>query len=167
MRMLLNDKYPIIDKFMSDSNIGGRKGRGIRDHVFVVNGIIHEHCKSRTKPISMQVLDYKSCFDSMWAEEVINDLFEAGVTDDKLALIQKINETNHIRVKTSAGLSSVKTVNNIVCQGDPWGSIECGVTVDGFGKDSLRPYLEPYHYKGKVPVPILGMVNNILAVSES
>ena len=37
MRMLINDKYPIIDKHMTDSNIGGRKDRGIRDHMFIVN----------------------------------------------------------------------------------------------------------------------------------
>ena len=43
MRMILNDKYEIIDSFMSDSNVGGRKERGIRDHLFVVNGIIHDH----------------------------------------------------------------------------------------------------------------------------
>ena len=29
MRMILNDKYDIIDQYMSDSNIGGRKQRGI------------------------------------------------------------------------------------------------------------------------------------------
>ena len=45
--------------------------------------------------------------------------------------------------------------------------MECGVTVDGFGKESLNPELQPYHYKGKVPVPLLGMVDDILAVSES
>ena len=89
MRMLLNDKYPILDKFMSDSNIGGCKGRGIRDNLFVLNGIIHEHCKSKTSPISIQILDYMSCFDSLWADEVMNDLYEAGVSDDKLALIKK------------------------------------------------------------------------------
>ena len=27
MRMLLNDKYDTIDEFMSDSNVGGRKGK--------------------------------------------------------------------------------------------------------------------------------------------
>ena len=96
MRMLLNDKYPILDKFMSYSNIGGRKGRGIRDHFFVLNGIIHKHCKSKTSPISIQIVDYMSCFDTLWADEVMKDLYEAGVTDDKLALIKKINETNHI-----------------------------------------------------------------------
>ena len=167
MRMLLNDKHPIIDEHMTESNIGGRKNRGIRDHLFVVNVVIFEHCKSKTNPISFQIMDFKSCFDSLWELEVINDLFEAGVTDDKLVVIHKLNETNHIRVKTPAGLSSVKTVENVVGQGDPWGTTECGVMVDGFGRDSLKEELEPYMYKGTVPVPLLGMVDDIFIISES
>ena len=135
MRMLL--KYQIIDDYMSDSNVGGRKDRSIRDHLFVVNGILHEHSKSKTKPISIQILDYKNCFDSLWQDEITNELFEAGVQDDKLALLHAINETNNIRVKTPAGISDVNTVRNNICQGDPWGSIQCDVTVDGFGKESL------------------------------
>ena len=105
-------------------------------------------------------MDYKSCFDSLWADEVTNDLFEAGVTDEKLALIHKINEIDHIRVITPVGLSDVNTVENIVCQGDPWGSTEW--MVDGFGRDSLNPELEPFKYKKMIPV--LGMVDDVLTV---
>ena len=112
-------------------------------------------------------MDFQQCFDSLWAEKVINDLYKAGVTDDKLNLIQKLNETNHIRIKTPAGLSDVETVENIACQGDPWGSTECGVMVDGFGRDSLKPDYEPYKFKDIVPVPLLGMVDDILIISES
>ena len=39
--------------------------------------------------------------------------------------------------------------------------------VDGFGKDSLSPELHPYKYKGKVPIPLLGMVDDIFMISES
>ena len=167
MRMLLEDKYKIIDEFMSDSNVGGRKEKGIRDHLFIVNGIIHDHCNSKSKPVSIQILDYKCCFDSMWQDETTNELFNAGVEDDKLALLHKINEINHIKVQTSVGLSNVKTVKKIICQGDPWGSIECSLMIDGFGKASLAEWMEPYRYKGTVPVPLLGMVDDILAISES
>ena len=59
------------------------------------------------------------------------------------------------------------TVENVVCQGDPWGSTECGVMVDGFGKDSLNPNLEPGRYKDTVEVPLLGIVDDILIVSQS
>ena len=65
------------------------------------------------------------------------------------------------------GLSNVKTVKKIICQGDPWGSIECSLMIDGFGKASLAEWIEPYRYKGTVPVPLLGMVDDILAISES
>ena len=77
------------------------------------------------------------------------------------------NETNNIRVKTPAGISDVRNVRNNICQGDLWGSVQCGVMVDGFGKDSLAAELEPYKYKGKVPVPLLGMVDDILSITES
>ena len=165
MRLLLNDKYDVIDNYMSDSNIGGRKGRGIRDHLFIVNGIINEHCNSNNG-VSIQILDYLSCFDSMWQHEVVNDLYKAGLKDDKLSLLYKINEVNNLAIKTSAGLSDRFTVKNIICQGDPWGSIQCSLMVDGIGKRSLDPLLEPYKYRGIVPIPILGMVDDELSISE-
>ena len=43
LRMLLNYKYEILDQLMSDSNIGGRRNRGIGDHLFIANGSIDEH----------------------------------------------------------------------------------------------------------------------------
>ena len=167
MRMLLNDKYDTINEFMSDSNVGGRKGRSVRDHLFVVNGIIHDHHYSKEKHVTFQILDYSLCFDSMWYEEVTNDLYEAGIKDDKLALIAKINESNDLAIQTPLGLTKRENVKRIICQGDPWGSIECSLMVDGFGKDSLSPELQPYKYKSEVPIPLLGMVDDVLIISES
>ena len=39
--LLYNDLYEIIDSSMSDSNVGGRKNRNIRDNLFLVYGIIN------------------------------------------------------------------------------------------------------------------------------
>ena len=39
-KLLYNDKYPEIDKNMSDCNVGGRKNRSIRDNRFVINAVI-------------------------------------------------------------------------------------------------------------------------------
>ena len=74
------------------------------------------------------------CFDSMWYEEVTNQLYEAGVNDNKLALLAKINESNDIAIKTPVGLTRRENIKKIICQGDPWGGIECSLMVDGFGK---------------------------------
>ena len=38
-------------------------------------------------------MEFQSCFDSLLVAEVINDLYESGVTDDQLDLIEKLKET--------------------------------------------------------------------------
>ena len=42
MRLIYDSKYPEIDANMSDSQMGGRKGKGCRNNIFILNGIIHE-----------------------------------------------------------------------------------------------------------------------------
>ena len=58
MRMLYNEKYPIIDSNMSDCQMGGRKGKGCKSNIWIINGIIHEVCKSKKmKPVMLQIYD--------------------------------------------------------------------------------------------------------------
>ena len=59
----------------------------------------------RRESIDMEILDYRQCFDSMWMEEVINDLWEAGIQDDNLSLIARVNEAVEVSVKTPFGKS--------------------------------------------------------------
>ena len=42
MKLIYNRNYTTIDTNMTESNIGGRKGRGCRNHIFVINGIKHD-----------------------------------------------------------------------------------------------------------------------------
>ena len=65
MNMVYKDKYPIIDQAMSDSNIGARKQKNIRNHIFVVNSVLHDVLQKKSNnPIDLMVLDYKQMFDS-------------------------------------------------------------------------------------------------------
>ena len=55
----------------------------------------------------------------MWQEEVVNDLFEVGIKDDKLALLFEINKRNKVALNTPDGLSERKEIEEkIICQGD-------------------------------------------------
>ena len=36
-RLLYNNEYSTIDNNLTDSNVGARKGRNIRDNIFVIN----------------------------------------------------------------------------------------------------------------------------------
>ena len=40
MKMVYKDKYKVVDANMSDSNVGARKAKSIRNHIFVLNGVI-------------------------------------------------------------------------------------------------------------------------------
>ena len=47
LRLIYNRKYDTIDSRMSESNIGARKGKGCQNHIWVINGINHEHNSSK------------------------------------------------------------------------------------------------------------------------
>ena len=86
---------------MSDSNIGARKRKNIRNHIFVVNSIIHDVLSKKSKePVDIMVMDYKQMFDSECLFECMNDLYEAGVTDDEFDLIYEANRENFVAVHT-------------------------------------------------------------------
>ena len=124
MRLIYNIKYSVIDKNMSDSQMGARKGKGCKSNIWIINGIIHEtlHGKNK-KPVLLQIYDYAQMFDSINLEEALNDIYDAGVDDQNLALIHKANEEIFMSVKTPGGLTKRQTLKNIVLLGDTWGSI--------------------------------------------
>ena len=49
MKMIYSEKCEVIEKSMSDSNIGARENKNIRNHIFVVNSILHEVLSSKSK----------------------------------------------------------------------------------------------------------------------
>jgi hypothetical protein len=119
MKMIYRDKYGVIDQTMSDSNIGARKNKNIRNHICGVNSIIHDVVSKKSKePIDIMVLDYKQMFDSECLFECMNDIYEAGVDDDVFSLINEANRENQVAVKTPNGLSRRETFREIVMQGD-------------------------------------------------
>ena len=73
-KLIYNDFYSSIDDNMSDSNVGGRKGRNIRNHLFIVYGILNSVANGECPPVDLQFYDLQQCFDAMWLEESMNDL---------------------------------------------------------------------------------------------
>ena len=45
IKLVYNSTINIIKDNLSESNIGARKGRSTRDHIFVMNSVINETCK--------------------------------------------------------------------------------------------------------------------------
>ena len=68
------EDQPTINEHMGQYQVGNQSGRGIRDHTFVLHAAIHE-ARSRNIEVDFLFTDIKQCFDSVWLDEAINDLY--------------------------------------------------------------------------------------------
>ena len=115
MRLIYVDKYNLIDSNMSDSQVGGRRGKNVRNHIWIVNGVICDVLSTKNRiPVDLQIFDYKQCFDSLWLQECLNDIYTNGVKDDKLALLFNINSQVKVTVKTPVGKTDTGVIKNVI-----------------------------------------------------
>ena len=99
-----------------------------------MNGVIHYVlANKKATPIYVKVVDFKQCFDTLWLEECMNNLFEAGIDDDNLAMIYEANRNINVAVSTPNGLTTRDNIERIVLQVDVFGPLECSVQIDTFG----------------------------------
>ena len=167
MRLIYRDNYDTIDRSMSDSQVGGRKKKNIRNHIWVINGIINDvlHTKKKT-PIDIQIYDYKQCFDSLWLQECMNDIWDAGLKDNAFALLYNANSLVNIKVKTPVGKTEGGDITNVITQGDVFAPLLCSKQIDTIGQECLEEEKYTYKYKGEVDIPPLAMVDDLISVSE-
>ena len=92
-----------IDGNMTDSNIGSRKERDIKDHILVMNGIINSVIKGKGDEIDIQIFDIEKAFDSLWLENCLSDTYDSlseHNRNEKLALLYKMNKKNLVSIRT-------------------------------------------------------------------
>ena len=167
MRLIYLDYYSMLDESMSDSQVGARKAKNVRNHLWIVNGIISDVLSSKSKtPIDIQIFDYKQCFDTLWLQECLNDMYSAGLDDEKFALLYNVNKKVKIAVKTPVGLTERKVIENVITQGDVFGPMFCSKQVDTFGQECMNESKYTYMYRGEVEIPPLSMVDDLLSVTE-
>ena len=165
-RLIYNDEYSKIDNNLTDCNVGARKERNIRDNIFVMSAILNSIKSNKEGPVDFQIYDVEKCFDTLWLHEVINCLYDAGLTNDKLPLLFIENENVRVAVKTPGGLSKRINMKNIIMQGSIWSSMFCVVVMNKLGQ---LVYNNPdllYYYRGLVATPPLQMVDDVLGVQK-
>ena len=139
----------------------------MRNHIWILNGIICDSLSTNKKnPIDIQIFDYKQCFDSLWLEECMNDMYGGGLQDDKFALLYNVNTHTRVAVKTPVGKTARGSIRNAIIQGDVFGPLLCSKQVDTIGSECLKENKYLYKYKGEVDIPPLGMVDDLICVSE-
>ena len=155
-----------VDEHLTNGNVGSRKRRNVRDNLFVLNAIMNASKEDKTEALDIDVYDVHKCFDSMWLAESINDLYQAGINNDKLCLIFLSNKNATFAIKTSNGTTDPITISEKVVQGRVWGGLMCSTTMDKLCKLAYEDEDLLYKYKEKVSVPPLEMVDDIVTVSK-
>ena len=163
-KLIYSDYYDIIDGNMSDSNVGGRHNRSIRDNLFIVYGIINNAINNK-KNIDLSLYDIAKCFDAQWYEETMNDLWDVGVSDDKFALISEMNARCNISIKTPVGITDRFELSRIEMQGTVMGPIKASVQLDTLGRDCYERQEGLYLYNDCVAVPPLMMIDDLASFS--
>ena len=102
-RLIFNDYYGKIYSFLTDCNVGGRRGRNFRDNIFFLNAITNNASKASGEACDIAVYDAEKCFDALWAQECVNDFWDAGGRYDKLALLQLENKHDKVVIKNQGG----------------------------------------------------------------
>ena len=103
---MYNDIYPEVKSNLSDANVGSRKGRNVRDNLFVMYAIMNSIKSGGEEACDIAVYDVIKCFDSLWAQECINDLWDAGCRDDKLKLLALGNKNASVAIQTPGGITN-------------------------------------------------------------
>ena len=100
-------------------------------------------------------------------KETANDLYEAGVQDDKFYMMALANEKFMVAVKTPWGSISKRVqMNQIEMQGTVPAPLKCSVQLDTLGKECLETGDGLYQYKGCLNIPPLLMIDDAIAVTE-
>ena len=143
------------------------KDKSCINHIWVLNGIIHEQlCSVQNPPIVIQQYDFTQMFDGMNLEEALSDLYSSGIEDDTIHLLYEANKQIAVRVKTPFGLTEEVVLDKVVLQGEVLGPSLASHQVDTFGKEMLDEDASfMYKYKGYIPVPVLGMIEDIIGVT--
>ena len=165
-KLIYEEVYDDIDDSLSYSNVGGKRGRNIRDHLFVIYAIINDVKFGNANSVCMQTFDIYKCFDEMDFEETHNDLFDAGVKSDLFSLIAKLDEKCSVRIKTPCGPTESFNLDRLIMQGSVFGPIKCSVQIDTIGRESLIQKTGVYNYKKCVNVTALGMFDDVCTVNE-
>ena len=169
-KMIYNDIYDTIDENMSASNIGARKNRNIRDHLFVINGVTNDilnNKENKNRNIDIQIYDVAKCFDKLEYVNTATDLFKAGVKNDKFAVIAKSNENCQVAIKTPWGSKTKRVeMKHIEMQGTVLAGLKCSISIDTIGKEFLDNTHEvSFKYKNCVSLPPLSLIDDILCVT--
>ena len=164
MKLVHNSIIDQIEENLSSSNIGARKGKSPRDHLFVVYAVINDIKNGKKKePVDIVCYDVEQCYDALWLEHTLLDVHKSGIDSNLLNLIYEASRKAKIAVKSPVGVSEAKEIEDQVMQGETLSSILCTNTMDKISTDCP---IKPFKYREKISIPKLGFVDDLFDIQK-
>ena len=127
---------------LTEWQTGGIKNRSPIDNVLTTLAVIEQN-KYYKKNTYLTVTDAEKCFDKLWLQDGVSELWRCGTDIRDCTMIKKLNEEEEIIVKTPVGDTQPIKLYDIVRQGSVYGPQICNATMDKInlvGKDIVTMY---------------------------
>lgn len=125
---------PIIEnKGFTENQAGGRRNRGIADHLFIIRAVL-DHSLYFQIIIILELLDLVKAFDKMQLKLVMNDLWQSGIRGRIWRTIYEINKESIIYIKTPLGITEGREIGETVKQGSVLASKMASLHTDGVNR---------------------------------
>ena len=113
----------------SKFQIGGIPNHRPQEHLFCVKSVIQLY-SLLDKPLFIQIYDVAKYFDKEILKDAMDTLYKSGIKGKLYRLWYELYRDAQIRVKTAAGLTSLKTTGENVSQGSIGGALLSSANLD-------------------------------------
>ena len=149
---------------MTESQAGGRPGRNITDHLFIIRAII-KHCKYLNISVIIEFLDLIKAFDKMILKNVMTDLWKCNVRGKIWRVIYIMNKQATIRIKTNFGKTETIEIGETLKQGSVMASLLAAMHTDTVNNLFKHQGLGTYY--GKIHIGNLIFQDDIARIEEN
>ena len=161
------------DNIISKSQAAYLSYRSTADHIFVLQELFLEYRFNKTgprggrgpKPLYTCVLDARKAFDTVPRNNLFRVLFNVGICDKMLRVIQDLFSSNRANVLIDGYLSRTFIINKGVLQGSKLGPILFILFINELLNTLQNSRLGAFI--GSMHIAVLGFADDIMLISDS
>lgn len=154
------------NKILKESKAGFRKGRGTRDHIFVLNSVIENRLKEKGGKLCVAFVDFKAAFDSIDRGKMLEKIWKRGIRGRMYRVISEIYKGTKALVQVGNIKTRIFGTNMGVRQGCALSSTLFDIFIDDVDDDWLKKE-EGGTVMGKVKIRTLKDADDIAILAEN
>ena len=116
LKILQARLQPYRNQELADVQVGFRKGRGTRDQIANIRGVI-EKARDFQKNVYFCFIDYAKAFDCMDHNKLWKILKEMGILDHLTCLLRNLYAGQEATARTGHGTTDWFQIEKGICQG--------------------------------------------------